>query len=161
MCGSGSASRAGCFVAGVEGDRLPGGPGASGLTRQGSDPAGAGPGSSRRGELPHTWAAFRAGAISEWRVTLIAWETTCLTLEDRLRVDAEVAGDRDRLSLMGDSETTDDAQPDTGQLVGMDAKSRRFPAGLRTLIRLRDHTCRTPWCDAPVRHIDHELAWTG
>ena len=290
------------------------------------------------GELPHTWAAFRAGAISEWRVTIIARETACLTLEHRLRVDAEVAGDRDRLALMGDAalvaacsewaqrldpaavvarrrkaesqrhvglrpapdemtwlsallpvgdgvasyarlqaaaeqarlagddrtrgqvmadtlveaiadkadsaraeayraattwdpETTDDAQPDTtqpeapesepegdsgqsdrsrsdvclnlimtdrtlfgtaddpawvegygpvdadlarelakgdrvwlrrlfadpdtGQLVGMDARSRRFPAGLRTLIRLRDRTCRTPWCDAPVRHIDH------
>ncbi len=47
------------------------------------------------------------------------------------------------------------ADPDTGQLVGMDAKARRFPAGLKTLIRLRDRICRTPWCDAPVRHIDH------
>ena len=37
----------------------------------------------------------------------------------------------------------------------MDAKTRRFPNGLKTLIRLRDRTCRTPWCDAPVRHIDH------
>lgn len=54
------------------------------------------------GELPCTWAAFRAGAISEWRVTLIARETACLTLEERLRVDREVAGDRDRLALMGD-----------------------------------------------------------
>ncbi len=55
------------------------------------------------GELPYTWAAFRAGAISEWRVTIIARETACLTLEDRLRVDAEVAGDQDRLSSMGDA----------------------------------------------------------
>lgn len=292
------------------------------------------------GELPCTWAAFRAGAISEWRVTLIARETACLTLEERLRVDREVAGDRDRLALMGDraliavcaewanrldpaavvarrrkavrerhvglrpapdqmtwltallpvadgvatharlaasaecarlagdqrsrgqvmadtlveaithhadqaratahrgattwdhqphTHTTDTtgatgagtdpcveaadpsqadpsrsdvclnvimtdrilfgtaddpawvdgygiidadharelaksdrtwlrrlfADPDTGQLTAMDARTRRFPDGLRTLIRLRDRTCRTPWCDAPIRHIDH------
>ncbi|MEO7745083.1 MAG: HNH endonuclease signature motif containing protein, partial [Actinomycetota bacterium] len=25
-------------------------------------------------------------------------------------------------------------------------------------IRLRDRTCRTPWCDAPVRHVDHVRA---
>ena len=28
-------------------------------------------------------------------------------------------------------------------------------AGLAHYIRLRDRTCRTPWCDAPVRHTDH------
>jgi hypothetical protein len=47
------------------------------------------------------------------------------------------------------------ATPTTGQVVGMDSRARAFPEGLATLIRLRDRTCRTPWCDAPVRHIDH------
>ena len=37
----------------------------------------------------------------------------------------------------------------------MDSRSRYFPAGLADLIRLRDRTCRTPWCDAPIRHTDH------
>jgi hypothetical protein len=23
------------------------------------------------------------------------------------------------------------------------------------MVLLRDDTCRTPWCDAPIRHIDH------
>lgn len=23
------------------------------------------------------------------------------------------------------------------------------------MIRLRDQHCRTPWCEAPIRHIDH------
>lgn len=46
-------------------------------------------------------------------------------------------------------------QPDTGQLIGLESRARRFPAGLQQLIRLRDRTCRTSWCDAPIRHIDH------
>ena len=47
------------------------------------------------------------------------------------------------------------ATPSTGQLVAMDSRARAFPDGLAHLIKLRDRTCRTPWCDAPVRHIDH------
>lgn len=42
-----------------------------------------------------------------------------------------------------------------GRLVGLDSKSRCFPEGLAALIKLRDRVCRTPWCDAPVRHVDH------
>jgi hypothetical protein len=45
--------------------------------------------------------------------------------------------------------------PETGELVSMDARSRVFRGGLRRFIRLRDQTCRTPWCDAPIRHTDH------
>lgn len=45
--------------------------------------------------------------------------------------------------------------PSTGELVAMDSRRRLFPASLARLIRLRDQTCRTPWCDAPIRHIDH------
>jgi len=46
-------------------------------------------------------------------------------------------------------------EPTTGELVAMDSKARHFPPGLARLIRARDQTCRTPWCDAPIRHIDH------
>ena len=45
--------------------------------------------------------------------------------------------------------------PTTGELVSMDARTRTFRGNLARFIRLRDRTCRTPWCDAPVRHIDH------
>jgi hypothetical protein len=45
--------------------------------------------------------------------------------------------------------------PETGSLVAMDSTSRRVPDGLASLARLRDQTCRTPWCDAPIRHSDH------
>ena len=46
-------------------------------------------------------------------------------------------------------------RPDSGELVAMDATSRRYPSALRELVALRDQTCRTPWCDSPIRHTDH------
>lgn len=46
-------------------------------------------------------------------------------------------------------------KPRTGELVGLDSRSRRFPAGLAQLIEARDQLCRMPWCDAPIRHSDH------
>lgn len=45
--------------------------------------------------------------------------------------------------------------PDGRDLVTMDSRRRRFSGPLRRLIELRDQTCRTPWCDAPIRHGDH------
>jgi hypothetical protein len=45
--------------------------------------------------------------------------------------------------------------PDDGTLVAMDSTRRLFDGGLRRFLVARDGTCRTPWCDAPVRHIDH------
>jgi hypothetical protein len=49
--------------------------------------------------------------------------------------------------------------PATGDLVGMDSRARLFPPGLRRFLQTRDQTCRTPYCDAPIRHMDHILAW--
>jgi hypothetical protein len=45
--------------------------------------------------------------------------------------------------------------PRSGALVAMESRARRFPAGLATFIGLRDQRCRTPYCDAPIRHRDH------
>lgn len=45
--------------------------------------------------------------------------------------------------------------PRTGALVAMESRTRCFPAGLAQFIGLRDQTCRTPYCDAPIRHRDH------
>jgi hypothetical protein len=253
-------------------------------------------------ELPHTLTAMEAGRLSEWRATLVARETACLTVEDRRRVDAELfadpartegwgdrrlaneaktiayrldpasvarraskaeserrvsmrpapdtmaslhallpvaqgvavwatlsavadaliaAGDgRTRGQIMADTvverltgqATADDVPvtvnvtvsdqtllaggsdpawlhgygpipsqtvrdltraahaaglaalrrlyvaPDTGQLVAMDAATDLFPDGLSSFLDLRDQTCRTPWCDAPIRHHDHVTA---
>jgi len=49
--------------------------------------------------------------------------------------------------------------PGSGDLVAMDSRARLFPAGLGRFIQVRDHTCRTPFCDAPIRHLDHVLPW--
>jgi hypothetical protein len=45
--------------------------------------------------------------------------------------------------------------PDSGALVAMESKARLFPKGLAQFIAFRDDTCRTPYCDAPIRHTDH------
>ena len=254
-------------------------------------------------ELPHTRAAFVAGQVTEWRASLVARETACLTLADRLTADQELASDPEHLAAMGDAqlvaetrkiayrldpmsfverrrraeadrrvtlrpapdvmsqlsallsvkhgvavfatlkgiadsakasgdprshgqlmadalvalilgtsaadeppEAAKPADPDVtiniivsdrvlwgmedgeayvdsygpvpgdvvrewaetaqglrrlyatpvhGELVAMDSRASRFPAGLARFIRFRDRTCRTPWCGAPVRHSDH------
>jgi hypothetical protein len=50
--------------------------------------------------------------------------------------------------------------PDDGALVAMERQSRAFPPELRDLLFIRDGgTCRTPYCDAPVRHGDHPKPW--
>ena len=47
------------------------------------------------------------------------------------------------------------ARPETGALTAVESRARHFPKGLAQLIDLRDRECRTPWCDAPIRHHDH------
>lgn len=51
------------------------------------------------------------------------------------------------------------AHPRSGALVAMESRARIFPRGLAAFIALRDQRCRTPYCDAPVRHSDHARAW--
>lgn len=46
-------------------------------------------------------------------------------------------------------------RPSTGQLIGMESRRRLFTSAQARFIRLRDRSCRTPYCDAPIRHIDH------
>ncbi|MBI3227717.1 MAG: HNH endonuclease, partial [Mycolicibacterium cosmeticum] len=66
--------------------------------------------------------------------------------------------------IVGDAALDDSAKatlrrlyrhPDSGQLVAMESRARIFPKGLAAFIGLRDQTCRTPYCDAPIRHTDH------
>lgn len=45
--------------------------------------------------------------------------------------------------------------PATGAVTAADARQRSFTGALRHLITTRDQICRTPWCDAPIRHLDH------
>ncbi|MCZ9884260.1 HNH endonuclease [Arthrobacter sp. B2a2-09] len=49
--------------------------------------------------------------------------------------------------------------PGSGDLVAADSRARLYPPGLRRFIQARDDTCRTPYCDAPIRHFDHIIPW--
>nr|WP_307491000.1 HNH endonuclease signature motif containing protein [Pseudarthrobacter defluvii] len=49
--------------------------------------------------------------------------------------------------------------PGTGELVAMDSTARLFPPALKRFLQIRDDTCRTPYCDAPIRHHDHVTPW--
>lgn len=52
-------------------------------------------------DLPHTMAALTAGELSEWRATIVARETACLSHEDRMEADRRIAG---CLTTAGDRE---------------------------------------------------------
>ncbi len=45
--------------------------------------------------------------------------------------------------------------PDGRDLVATDSRRRSFDGALRRMLVLRDQTCRTPHCDAPIRQGDH------
>jgi hypothetical protein len=47
------------------------------------------------------------------------------------------------------------AHPATGALTAVESRSRCFTTGMKRLIDIRDQVCRTPWCEAPIRHRDH------
>lgn len=49
----------------------------------------------------------------------------------------------------------------TDRLVAMDATSRAFTGALARFVRIRDQVCRTPWCNARIRHLDHVEASTA
>ncbi|MBG6224078.1 hypothetical protein IWX63_000633 [Arthrobacter sp. CAN_A2] len=49
--------------------------------------------------------------------------------------------------------------PGSGELVAVDSRARLFTPGQRRFIQARDHLCRTPYCDAPIRHYDHINPW--
>ena len=51
------------------------------------------------------------------------------------------------------------ADPDSDVIISADRKRRIFDAHARRLVVARDQWCRTPFCGAPIRHIDHALGF--
>jgi hypothetical protein len=49
--------------------------------------------------------------------------------------------------------------PSTGQLLAADARARLVTGALRQVLIARDQRCRTPWCGAPIRHVEHATTW--
>ena len=84
-----------------------------------------------------TEAAWRDGRLSEWRVTILARETACLSLEDRREVDRLIAGDAERLERLGDRELQAECQKLAYRLDAESfvERSRRAEADRRVTIR--------------------------
>ncbi len=104
-------------------------------------------------ELPHTWAAWRDGRITEWKATLIARETACLSRDDRAAVDAVVAGDGDRLERMGERELTSMCQQEAYRLDPESYVTRRRRAEADRHVSLRPGPDAMTWLTAllPVK----------
>jgi hypothetical protein len=108
----------------------------------------------------------RADAVSV-EVNLIMTDSALFTGDDtpaRLEGYGPVPAALGRSLVTGSGSMADTAQvwvrrlfnrPDTGELVAMESRRRRFEGMLRRFLVIRDEVCRTPWCDAPVRHGDH------
>lgn len=90
-----------------------------------------------RTELPCTREALRAGRITEWRATLVARETACLTREHRMLVDEAVAGDAARIEAMGDREVVGAVQQlaCTLEPAAVAARRRQAEADRHTTLR--------------------------
>jgi hypothetical protein len=109
-----------------------------------------------------------------------AWARALLTPDDTPRTDStrtdSTRTDTPRTDDTGTTHVTDDTgdpdgtgneqaqvwlrrlytHPASGALVAMDSTRRTFEGGLRRYLLTRDAgVCRTPWCDAPARHVDH------
>ncbi len=104
-------------------------------------------------ELPHVWAAWRAGRITEWKATLVARETACLTRDDRLAVDAAVCGDAARLEQMGDRELAAACQKEAYRLDPESYVTRRRKAEADRNVTLRPAPDAMTWMTAllPVK----------
>jgi hypothetical protein len=88
-------------------------------------------------ELPHTWAAWKAGRVGEWKATLVARETACLDVELRLEVDRLVAQDPDRFEKMADAEVASECARHAAQLdpASVTARRRRAEGDRRVTLR--------------------------
>ncbi|QIK76143.1 DUF222 domain-containing protein [Nocardioides piscis] len=88
-------------------------------------------------ELPHTWDAWRAGRITEWKATIVARETACLTIEDRLEVDRLVASDPAAIEAMGDGEVAGACLREAARLDAASVTARRRRAESERRVTLR------------------------
>ncbi|MEE1649485.1 DUF222 domain-containing protein [Brachybacterium sp. J144] len=50
--------------------------------------------------------------------------------------------------------------PEDGQLVAVESRSRAFPPALRRFLTYAHQSCRAPHCDADIRQMDHIVPWS-
>lgn len=106
-----------------------------------------------RRELPHTWAAWRAGRITEWRATIIARETACLSLEHRLAIDELLAADHDVFEAMSDRQVVASVQGEANRLDTAAQVARRRKAESERHVSIRPAPDSMVWLTAllPVK----------
>ena len=114
-----------------------------------------------RRELPHTWAAWRAGRITEWRATVMARETACLTLEDRLAVDELVAADQDAFEAMSERQVIAAAQAEGARLDAEAHVSRRRKAESERRVSMRPAPDTMVWLTALLPVADGVAAYAA
>lgn len=104
-------------------------------------------------ELPHTWSAWRTGRITEWKATIIARETACLSLQDRLSIDYLVAQNHDELEALGDGELAGRTRAAADQIDPEAAVARRRYAEGERQVSLRPAPDTMTWLTAllPVK----------
>jgi hypothetical protein len=88
-------------------------------------------------EMPSTCRALRAGHITEWKATILARETACLSVADRREVDRRLAGDAGRLERRGDRELEGAARKLAGELDAAACVLRRRVAESQRRVTLR------------------------
>jgi len=96
------------------------------------------------------WGDDVPGQLPGYGTVPAAWARRLLAGDaDPARSDARPDGTRVWLRRLY-------ADPSASELVAMDSTRRTFDGGLRRFLVARDGAvCRTPWCDAPIRHLDH------
>ncbi len=106
-----------------------------------------------RTELPHTWAAWSTGHVTEWTATVIARETACLPLEHRLTVDETVAADADHLATLGQRELVGRLRAEAERLDPASVVARRRRAESERSVTLRPAPDTMTWLTAllPVK----------
>jgi hypothetical protein len=105
------------------------------------------------GEMPATWEAWRTGRISEWKATMLARETACLTRDERLAVDHTVAANADRLEAMSVRQVVSAAQAEAARIDPASVVARRRLAETERRVTLRPAPDTMTWLTAllPVK----------
>jgi Domain of unknown function (DUF222) len=88
-------------------------------------------------EMPHTLSALEAGALSEWRATLIVRESACLAVSDRRRLDAELCANQKALGGLGDARIAAAAKSIAYRLDPQDVVDRAVRAETERTVTIR------------------------
>jgi hypothetical protein len=93
-------------------------------------------------------AALARGQVSEWRATQVVRETACLTREDRIRVDAELAARPGGLEVLGDAAAAAEARRMAYRLDPYAFTARAAKAATERCVTLRPAPDTMTWLTA-------------